>query len=136
MTTEFRREVVVTPAWDKRHPDPKKNYGIHCCDLIMYLHGPKATIQFVVMTGWYLPENQEAMTDIRNTFPLATDIGYHADEPQYEDQQRMACDRRPQGFCYYDGSSLRAHNIWEVMLAEGSEAVWKEMEKEYNSLHF
>lgn len=33
--------------------------------------------------------------------------------------------------CYYDGSGLRAEVVYEVLCTEGSDGVWKYLEKEY-----
>lgn len=47
----MERITEITPAWDKRDPDPKKNYGIHGCELRMYLKGELGTVQFIVYTN-------------------------------------------------------------------------------------
>src|SRR5690554_1678397 len=55
--------VTFEPAWDKRDPNPAKNYGVHGVELRMVLKGEKGAVQFVLYTGWQLPhvtkENDE-----------------------------------------------------------------------------
>jgi hypothetical protein len=149
MTTAFERRVDFRPAFDKRDPDPKKNYGIHGVEIRFVVRGPKGATQFLLYTNWQLPHvTREAMDlaeihaldaiDIKVRFlPLPADLGYHAYEPQYEGQERMgACDiltDAPNG-CYYDGSGLRAEGVYERLLREGDAGVWAALEDEYRSL--
>lgn len=142
MEEKFRREVIIRPAFDKRHKDPSKNYGVHGCDLCMYLHGPKATIQFIVYTHWHLPHVQEELIPksvhyypdgecFSTLTPIPADLGYHADESQYEEHQKYDCTLRPQGFCYYAGSGCAASGVWNTLVTKGSEGVWEELEEYY-----
>jgi hypothetical protein len=158
----------ITPAWDKRDPDPKKNYGIHCCDLRMVLKGELGAVQFVLMTGWNLPHIQEEQKAKGNPtsglYPLPADLGYHSPKPMYEGQTRIGENRydfedteelqmgngvlkMPKSHkveekdlpiceyigcpCYYDGSGLNAERIYKIMLTEGSDGVWRELESYY-----
>ena len=56
--SKLTREIVVYPGYDKRNPDPTKNYGIHGCDVRFYLKNARSSkiIQFVAYTDW-LPSN-------------------------------------------------------------------------------
>ena len=44
---ELKREIRWRPAFDKRHSDPKKNYGIHGVEMKWLLTVPDGFIQFV-----------------------------------------------------------------------------------------
>jgi len=141
-TVAFERRTTITPAFDKRHKDPSKNYGIGSCELRMVLVGPLGATQFVAYTGWYLPQN---MMDVlerelafreehggRLSLPMVgVDVGYHAPHPQYEGQESRECDLLPDGKCYYDGSGLRAEDWAAILVAEGSERIWAMLEEEY-----
>lgn len=142
----FKRIVEFGPAWDRRDPTPSKNYGIHGVELRMYLKGPKGAIQFVLYTNWHLPEVQEELdrkflarpdsVGLRVRAPMPADLGYHSPVPLWEGQEPMSRECHVLGpgvTCYYDGSSLNAERIYEVLLREGSEGVWKELEEEYHS---
>lgn len=140
------RIVEFTPAWDWRSPEPEKNYGIHGVELRMVLKGPEGAVQFVVYTNWQLNHvkdefvkkmlrTREDMTCL--LLPMPADVGYHSPKPTYEGQQPMdgtPCpylDGKP---CYYDGSGLRAEGVFQIMLTEGSDGVWKFLEKYYDEL--
>lgn len=56
--TNFERIVDIRPAFDKRDPDPAKDYGIGACRIAFVLKGPKGAVQFVIGTDWYLPHTQ------------------------------------------------------------------------------
>lgn len=123
----FRREITFSAAYDKRHPDPSKNYGLHGVNMRWLLIGPKGAIQFLVFTGWQLP-------GIDDTDPMAADIGYHSPVPMYEGQKPMGkCDVLAEGDCYYDGSPLNAEPVFELLRTGGSDAVWARMEEEYRN---
>lgn len=132
----FERRVEITPAYDKRSTDPKKNYGIGGCTVRFLLTGPQGAMQFVVLTDWYLPhtkrELRENGTLRSDLYPMAFDLGYHSPKPMHEGQSPMEqeCDVLG-GQCYYDGTTLGAEPIVDVMLREGSEGVWRELEKQY-----
>lgn len=140
--SEFRHEVIVRPAFDRRHAEPSKNYGIHGCDLVFYLHGEKGVIQFLLSTNWHLPhvrEELDARTDRQfphlSCHPLPADIGYHSPVPRYEGHDAIddACtilDGKP---CYYDGSSLMAEDVFRVLVAQGTDGLWAEMERRYTA---
>jgi hypothetical protein len=139
--------VEFSPAFDKRDPKPSKNYGIHGVDLRMILKGEKGVVQFVVYTNWHLPHVQEELNRkatlkqderyieaILN--PMPADLGYHSPTPIYEGQSVCSdscgyLDGKP---CYYDGSGLNAERIYEVLLKEGSDGVWRELEEYYKDV--
>lgn len=137
---EFTREIKWSPAFDKRHADPKKNYGIHGVECRWLLKGPEGVIQFLIYTNWMLPHINEE-TDARPLNsqyphllcrPMPADLGYHSRVPHYEDQETMGpCEYLDMQPCYYDGSGLNAEPLLQALLEQGGEAVWKMMEEEY-----
>lgn len=146
--SKLQRIVEFFPAWDKRHSQPSKNYGIHGAELLMLVLGDKGAIQFRVSTKWHLPAVQKeldqrtlakSMTagldkfDISATYhPMATDLGYHSKLPMYEDQEVVDTDCKwTGGPCYYDGSGLNADPVLKLLIGQGSDAVWKRLEEEY-----
>lgn len=133
----FKREIVFTPAFDKRHQDPKKNCGIHGVEMRWYLRGPKGVIQFCVMTGWNLPsvrEERKGNHTVCDIFPMASDLGYHSPKPMYEGHTPMTreCGQIEGGMCYYDGSGLAAEAVFDLLVQEGHESVWRRLEQEYH----
>ncbi len=132
---EFTREILFSPAFDKRDPDPSKNYGIHGMELTFYLKGDEGAVQFKLFTGWDLPhvraEHKDSHT-LCNIYPMPADLGYHSRKPVYDDQKpRENChvlDGQP---CYYDGSGLNAEPVFDLLVTEGHEAVWVALENYY-----
>lgn len=132
---KFKQKVILTPAYDKRHTDPHKNYGIHNAELRMILIGDKGAVQFVMSTGWYLP-HVEAELDANHKHrskAWGTDLGYHSYTPMYEEQSRCrdACEYLDGKPCYYDGSTLNAEPVFNLLVSEGFEAVWKRLKIYY-----
>lgn len=52
----FERIVTFRPAFHRVHKDPSKNYGVHGVEMRMVLRGPMGATQFLLYTGWMLPE--------------------------------------------------------------------------------
>jgi hypothetical protein len=144
----MERITKFIPAFDKRNPDPNKNYGIHGVELVMVLKGELGAVQFVLYTNWNLPHVTEELIEkrLQKALPPSTlsiydftlftpqpaDLGYHSLIPKYEEQvKRDNCpylDGKP---CYYNGSGLNAQRIYDILLYSGSDGVWKELEEFY-----
>lgn len=145
----LERIIEFSPAFDKRDADPKKNYGIHGVELTFYLKGKRGVIQFKLFTNWMLPHVHEETVnrliskqyvsginrlDICCDFdPMPADLGYHSPIPIYEGQTKMSSCQFYAGGCYYDGSTLNAGPVYDTLLREGSEGVWKRLEEYYQS---
>ena len=131
--------IEFQPGFDKRHKDPNKNYGICGMTIRFVLKGESGATAFLIYTNWYPPKTQEELFNNgkdRYSFfqiqPIGADVGYHAREPQWEDQSPQEnCSYLDGDPCYYDGSSLRADKVNLLFLTQGVEAVWKELEEEY-----
>mgnify|MGYP000162019359 CR=1 FL=1 len=204
----MERIKEFTEAYDRRHEDPEKNYGIHGIDLRMILKGPLGAVQFVLYTQRMLKHVQQELVDKyvtdedekitlmlytdkfgenwldelreyqefinhfdnehRTIFcPFAVDLGYHSPVPRWEGQTAIGSTRRKPGEfihedfgdgvlhkmpvwedvpeaewpkcdyldncpCYYDGSSLNAEPVYQILLSFGEEAVWKYLEDYYH----
>jgi hypothetical protein len=122
--------IEFYPAYDKRHPDPFKNYGIGSVSILFLLKGDKGAVQFKLLTGWYLPE-----LGIELDNPMPADLGYHSPIPIYDGQKSIPdnCEWLD-GECYYDGSTTASERIYEILLKEGSDGVWRELEKYYEEI--
>ena len=129
----MERRIEFKEAYDKRDPNPAKNYGIHGCDMRWYLIGEHGAVQFVVFTNWYLPHVSKELEERGHLgAPIPADLGYHSKIARYEGQEPMDDECNVIGCqCFYDGSSLNAEPIYRALVAEGSEAVWKELEAYY-----
>lgn len=140
----FVRKVEITEAWDRRHPDPSKNYGVHGCDLRMVLCGPKGAVQFLAFTHWQLPHVREEWLSgalnadrARALFcPSGADVGHHSPKPLHDGQRPMdgTCEYIGGRPCYYDGSGLAGDAMMDVLIVRGDEAVWASLRERYDEL--
>lgn len=137
----MKQSITFNPAYDKRSAKPNENYGIHGVGMVWLLEGELGVVQFIVFTHWHLPHIQaemdlEPLNSVPYMFhkPQPVDVGYHSPKPMCEGQTEMKCDKLPSGKCYYDGSSLQATTVFNILLAEGSVGVWKELERRYVGL--
>lgn len=133
------RELIITPGFDKRDADPKKNYGVGGCNLRFYVHNARRTksVQLILYTCWLPPKTQEeAMYKDHHigTQPMGADLGYHSPKPMYKGQSRMVCDLSKRGYCFYDGSGLAADRLRDILLTEGSDKTWEALEEYWHEL--
>lgn len=141
-------KLEITPGYDKRNDDPRKNYGVGGCTLRFYVLNPQRTraIQFVCYTDWLPRKTQDGILhdpftgrykvtqEVVGVQPMAADIGYHSPHKFYKRQKPMECDLVKGGKCYYDGSGLNAEPIRDLMLEKGSDAVWEALEAYYHEV--
>jgi len=88
-------------------------------------------VHFVFGTGW-VSKNQV----IPKSYPIAWNIGYHHPIPTFEgelpfDKSCPYLDGKP---CYYNWSDTKADAMLELLISEGSEGVWKQLEAEYEAV--
>lgn len=133
---EFTRTVAFRPAFDKTHPDPKKNYGIGSVILVIGLTGPLGTISCEFYTDWYLKKNQRSVDQHNATRDLTHinrlgSIDSHSPTSQYEGQFMAHECMWTGGVCYCDGSSLQGGEMLEFFIEHGLDALWVKMEEHY-----
>lgn len=130
MTLEH--EIQFSPAFDKRNPDPKIDFGIYCVEMRWLVKGPGGTVQFAVLTGWNLP-SVEFNPTVEKLYPMASDLGYHSLVPHYEGQSRIKeCPFVDGKTCYYDGSTLNAKPVLALLIENGHQAVWDYLDEYYD----
>ena len=114
----FEKLITLDPAYDKRHSDPNKNYGIHGMDNYYILVKDQKAVQFVLYLPVHLDHVAKELSenhklDSYNPFEvLAADVGYHSPYPLYEGQSPMESCKIIDCPCYYDGSGLHAEKVW------------------------
>ena len=137
---KFERIVKVTPAYDRRDPDPHKNYGIHGAHLLFVLKGEFGAVAFDIGTNWYLPHvadelrHNEYLYSGKSFFePTPYSIGYHSPKPMYEDHHMSAveCEYLDGKSCYFGDSVTYSDVPFKILVSEGSEAMWAWMENYY-----
>jgi hypothetical protein len=136
----FTRAITFTPAFDRRNPDPKKDYGIHGAECHFSLSKDGKGVSFCLFTNWMLPHVQ-AETDARTTSaehrylfhkPQPAGVSYHDTKPHYEEQRcREDCDVTG-GKCYSDSSYTMGDEFFKVLVEKGSEGLWLRLEELYN----
>lgn len=120
--------IQFKPAFDKRDPNPLKNYGIHCMEMYMVLKGELGAISFCVYTGWYLQHIEEGSP------ANGAAICYHSYKPKYEDQAiGDKCEYLNNSKCYCDCSYIAAGHLFNEFVEKGDCVVWQELENRYIS---
>ena len=106
------------------------------------LTGKEGAVQFVIYTNWHLPHVQKRFDELPlNDFPymfhkpMPSDLGYHSYKPLFEGQTIITekCPYLNNQPCYYDGSTLEAEKVFDILCKEGSNGVWNELKSFYKS---
>lgn len=137
--TELEHWIEWSPAYDRRDPEPSKDYGIHGVECYWFVRGPRGAVQFLLYTNWMLPHVQEEQDRWSQRefphllcHPMPADLGFHSPVSTYKDQGITSDDcpiiHRP---CYFDGSGLRAQKVYELLISAGGDAVWEFLDNEY-----
>jgi len=139
MNPELTRKVSFSPAFDRRDPNPKKNYGIHGVNINFSVVGPAGGVTYTIYTNWQLPHVQ-AETDAKELFsgscrymfhkPLSAGLNGHWKVPRYEGQSSIANCKITGGDCYCGGTSL-TEDLFNRFVAEGDSAIWQTLEERY-----
>ena len=109
-------------------------------EMSMNLKGEHGCVQFRLGTGWFSSEEKERIIrrhdheDYNYLFePLAHELGYHSYkaissniEIRYD-----GCELLNGKPCYYFGTTCGASHVFDILVKEGSEKAWEELEKYY-----
>jgi len=138
---DFQRTLSLSMPFDRRHPDPAKNYGIHGTDLRMIVYRDGLAIQFLAYLPVYLPHVADELASkcsshsSYNPFKgMGADVGYHSVTPRYKDQPIRDCDILKSGKCYYDGSGLLAEEWYTEFLKGGPDVIWTKLEARWHEM--
>ena len=142
----IKQEIIFISAYDKRHDDPKKNYGISSVRFVFVVSGKNQAVTLMFGTNWYLPSTIKEYREvglpnvgkidlIASQEPIkAWSIDSHSTKPLYKGQDSYGkCSYLGDKKCYCDGSSLRAEQYTQILLEKGSEGIFEELKKEYKS---
>lgn len=122
------RFIEMRPAYDKRNPDPTKNYGIHGVELVFGVRRGDITVTWVLITDWMLPSTRESIHS-RDHWPDGLgSIDYHDTKPHFENQFPLENCIYTGGNCYCDGSGLASNDLFDRAVEDPSQ-IWKILEK-------
>jgi len=151
---KLKREIRITPAFDKRSDEPSKDYGIGSCRIWFIVSGKAGAVVVNFFTNWFLSktvkeykeegifrntldlnsrgrENFKTKINLENKTPLrACSWDYHSKKKRKYAIKNKDCEFVG-GVCYCDGSCLRADKYKDLLLSEGSEGVFKQLEEDY-----
>lgn len=135
--TKFIKKTIFSKSFDRRDPDPKKDYGIGGVDLWFVLKGKKGAISASFRTGWYLPscfENNYYLDQHERERLRCFMVDMHTPSCGEidDDSDTNACTWLDNGKCYLS-STLRDDEkvLQKALLERGSIGLWNEMIKIY-----
>jgi hypothetical protein len=109
----------------------------HAADMIFALRGPKGAVTCAFYTDWYtLPAQEAALYDgIKRVQPTADEFVFHSPRMTADTSKtpETGCMYVTGGLCYHYTSVKTAEYLRDILLAEGSDGVWREMATRYRS---
>jgi hypothetical protein len=105
--------------------------------MVWILRGPVGVIEFEIFTNWHLPHVTKELGKKYSSFlPMPSRVGYHSPWPISDNPEARteSCDYLGGRACFSGGSACDAHDVFTILLEQGSEGVWKEMEQRYYSI--
>ena len=136
----FEKRVEFRAAFDKRHDESGKNYGIHGVGLTFILKGKLGAVVGTIFTGWHLPEVQaelehrpESATDCRLYKPIGATVYYHGPKPNHDGDEPVDDCQYIGGPCYSDVSFMNGEDLLEALIRGGDKGVWDYMEGQYRT---
>ena len=122
---QFDKQVKFVAAFDRRHPDPAQDYGIHGVDALFTLAGEKGAIRFVLFTSWHFDVN-------RADAPMPAQVEVHSKGDHWGTAQHADdCDILG-GECWYKCYFNLAQEAYNALVNYGDDGLWSWMECRYN----
>jgi hypothetical protein len=153
MENGVSRKVIILPAYDKRDPNPNNSYGTNAMMLVFGIDGPDGCVRFQINTGWNLPHIQKEVIQrykdeivsiieqqdenewkyMYNPFlPHPSDLSYHSHEALAPGEFHSDhCEWLSGTQCWFYGTSSEAKKVFDIMVRDGDEAMWKFLEDFY-----
>jgi hypothetical protein len=125
----LERRVEFRPAWDRRDPNPAKDYGVHGVEIHFSVIGPLGAISWYLMTPWVLPAVRKWWKTLpvpARAEPIPAGLTWHerADTHGQECHLVGSCRAEQVG-------SLDTDWLYEILIAEGEAGLWRELESAY-----
>lgn len=134
---KVERIIQMVPAWDKTPKAPgEPNYGIHGMEQFWVVRRGPYAIHWRMMLPWYLSQNRQGV-GVRTSWDYdgIGDIGTHG-----PNALNAACDYG-NGTCPYierecfgHSNALASNALFDVLVRDGAEAVWQQLEKRLDAL--
>lgn len=137
----MKHVVTFQPAYDKRHPDPRKNYGVHGVHIYFAVIDEERGegLSFSVATNWHVPAVQRETDALpfNHQFPylfhkpLAFAVQIHQKVRQHEYQHENQDCSITGGACYITDSATLGKSFLQTLIEGGDEALFARMEQQY-----
>lgn len=136
----IERWMEIHPAYDRTAKVPgEPNYGVHGMEWIWGVRRGQVAIVWQIMTPFQLPQvydwwaSRGLQSWDRDPYKGMGNLNYHVAVPQYEGQEpNSGSGADPCAYigcaCYSDGTAMTGE-LWTKLVAEGADAVWKELEQ-------
>lgn len=141
---KLQRIIQTRPPFDKRDPNPSKDYGIGGLSIWFIIKGKEGAVTLHLGTKLYLAKQFREWHLKGESYPFNNDdecmdcwdVSYHSPKRRYKDQtiSNNSCEWLNGKPCYCDGSALRGRDdkVVENYLEKGDNWIWEYLEKIYN----
>lgn len=124
----FRRELIVRAAYEKRHDDPTRDYGVGGIDHVHVLIGPNGAVGWQLLTTMFLPHVNERFKDERWMRPTPGPLSFHAKDDRYGDVRDCEFVGKCSSEIRWDGEG-----VYEAYASGGYEAMFAKLREFYEA---
>lgn len=126
----LERRVQFRPGFDKR--DTPENHGIFGGALWFTVVGPMGAVSFELHTDWYPPSVPQHLWQAMafRPYPKAAHVSWHTPVPAGT-PDAVSCEYSETDYCLPETAYHYADRHRELLLNEGSEAMWAQLEQDY-----
>lgn len=132
--TDGTKSMFVAPAYDYMGSEENSGYGRHSCELVFAEKRDGIVIEARFFTGWNI-KGDTLMMDGRNIELMCTGFYYHypTKEQAGEYAHHTSECVLSGGNCWGEaGSALYGDELLDMLINEGSPAIWEAIDKEFN----
>lgn len=111
-----------------------QSHGVAGVKFLFMLIGEDGAMEFSISTPWR-PDWHEFWKPREYDRVMPCGIEYHSKTPQYDGHKKSTDDCEwTGGDCWCDGSALQAMDVFKVLVTDGEDALWRELERRYESV--
>jgi hypothetical protein len=123
----------------ERRYDFRKGYnklaegkGVHGMEIHFHLVGELGAVSFELSTGWVPDQKPTVNRTVSDLFPMGNLVGFHWKTQKFGFQTRSTNEcPLTGGACWWDASFLAGDDLLRILIDQGEEPLWAELEARY-----
>lgn len=122
----YERRIITKAAFEQRHDDPNRDYGIGGVSITFALIGKGRAVDWDLMTDCFLPHTEKRLKKETRSWlgPTAGGVGFHYGKSQYDGMAQSDECNLIGGPCFYDTGFLIGDEVYRAFACGGIDGVF------------